>query len=335
MSGIGTRSAPGSGNGAGRPLTIGLVNNMSGARAATERQFRQLLFAAGVEHDLHLRCFCAGTAPTPAGYADLTELLEGEVDGIIVTGAEPQSRDLRDEPLWHTMVRLVDWAEAHGTPALWSCLAAHAAVRYLDGIDRKPFPEKLSGVFPGVTARVDHPLMQGTKPPWLMPHSRRNDLPESDLESAGYSILLKAEEAGVEVFAKVGRAPFVFFQGHPEYDSDTLLREFQRDVRRYQRGECPTAPPLPRHYLSPAAAIHAAALRDLPLAAENQREEAAAALTEWGKALGPAPWLPTSLAFYRNWLIDVALWKEGGMAAGRKQHGMMTHQPLLELGLTP
>ena len=335
MSGPGTRGAAGSGMDFVHPLTIGLVNNMSGARAATERQFRQLLFTAGTGLDLHFRCFCAEATSTTPGYADLDELLESDVDGIIVTGAEPQTSDLREEPLWQTVVRLVDWAEARGTPALWSCLAAHAAVRYLDGIDRQPFREKLSGVFPGATARVDHPLMQGLEPPWLMPHSRRNDLPERALESAGYSILLKSDEAGAEIFAKAGHAPFVFLQGHPEYDADTLLREFQRDWRRYQRGQCPAPPPLPRHYFSPAAAVHAAALRDLPPSAQDPREAATAALTEWGRALGPAPWLQTSLAFCRNWLIDLALRKESDAAAAREQRSVTAHQPLLALGLAP
>ena len=41
---------------------------------------------------------------------------------------------------------------------------------------------------------------------------------------------------------------FVFFQGHPEYESDTLLREYRRDIGRYLRSEAENYPLLPRNY---------------------------------------------------------------------------------------
>jgi homoserine O-succinyltransferase len=307
---------------------------MSGARAATERQFKQLLSSTRVDRDVRLRCFCAEGAAASSGYADVNELFGSSIDGIIVTGAEPQSRALREEPLWRTVVRLLDWAEEHRIPAIWSCLAAHAAVLYLDDIDRRPFTEKLSGVFAGTIAAVDHPLMQGLESPCLMPHSRWNDLPQSELESAGYRILVKDDEAGVSVFTKTRRVPFVFFQGHPEYDADTLLREFQRDARRYQCRERTAAPSVPRHYFPLAAEVRATALRELSPVVGTQWEGTAAALTDWGRALGPAPWLQTSAALFRNWLLDVSL-RKGGSVAHQKRTGMLTSHRLFEPGLAP
>ena len=41
---------------------------------------------------------------------------------------------------------------------------------------------------------------------------------------------------------------FVFFQGHPEYESDTLLREYRRDIGRYFKGETDRYPSMPRSY---------------------------------------------------------------------------------------
>ena len=323
-------------SGSSRPLVIGLVNNMSSARATTERQFKRLLAAAGIDRDVRLQCFCAGEVGASAGYADIEDLFKTTLDGIIVTGAEPQSANLRGEPLWRAVVRLIDWAEDHGTPVIWSCLAAHAAVLCLDGIDRRPLAKKLSGVFPSEIVETWHPLMRGLESPCLTPHSRWNDLLEGDLRRAGYSILVKSDEAGVGVFGKTRRAPFLFLQGHPEYEADTLLREFQRDARRLELRERGGPLSVPRHYFSAEAECYAESLRK-PSGAEGMlREDAVAALGEWGRALGPAPWLPTSAVLYRNWLLDVALRKDGIAPQPWTRPGMETYQQnRLELGLTP
>jgi homoserine O-succinyltransferase len=41
---------------------------------------------------------------------------------------------------------------------------------------------------------------------------------------------------------------FVLVQGHPEYSTSSLLREYKRDLLRYLRGERPVLPPVPLHY---------------------------------------------------------------------------------------
>ena len=51
------------------------------------------------------------------------------------------------------------------------------------------------------------------------------------------------------MFVKHDRSLFVLLQGHPEYDSTTLLREYRRDVGRFLRREREDYPALPRHYL--------------------------------------------------------------------------------------
>jgi homoserine O-succinyltransferase len=40
----------------------------------------------------------------------------------------------------------------------------------------------------------------------------------------------------------------VFFQGHPEYDTISLLKEYQREVRRFAAGERADYPPFPQNY---------------------------------------------------------------------------------------
>jgi homoserine O-succinyltransferase len=57
--------------------------------------------------------------------------------------------------------------------------------------------------------------------------------------------------AGVDTFVRERRSLFLFFQGHPEYDADTLPREYRRDVARFLRGERDSYPDLPKEYFDP------------------------------------------------------------------------------------
>src|SRR5690242_2449889 len=139
-------------------LVIGLVNNMpDAALETTEWQFAQLLTAASTSttYDVQLRLFSfpelirseAARAYVAEHYESIDNLWLGEFDGLIVTGAEPRTAALPDEVYWPSLTRLVEWASASATPVVWSCLAAHAAVLYLNGIERRRLGEKISGVF--------------------------------------------------------------------------------------------------------------------------------------------------------------------------------------------
>ena len=72
-----------------------------------------------------------------------------------------------------------------------------------------------------------------------VPHSRRNDIAESDLAAKGYRVLSRLANGQADIFTREppGHSRFVFFQGHPEYDPGTLGREYLRDMGRFLRGE--------------------------------------------------------------------------------------------------
>ncbi len=42
----------------------------------------------------------------------------------------------------------------------------------------------------------------------------------------------------------------VCFQGHPEYDVFSLLKEYRREVTNYMEGKRPDHPPFPEHYFN-------------------------------------------------------------------------------------
>ena len=71
----------------------------------------------------------------------------------------------------------------------------------------------------------------------------------------GYRLLTRSAAAGADAFVREeqGGSLFVFFQGHPEYETDTLAREYRRDVGRFLRGEREHYPAAPEGYFNDAA----------------------------------------------------------------------------------
>ncbi|MDB5604151.1 MAG: homoserine O-succinyltransferase [Bradyrhizobium sp.] len=237
-------------------LTIGLINNMPDtALQATERQFTRLLKAAAGNNRIHLHCFSLPSVKrSPAAklqidgrYTDIADLGRLKIDGLIVTGAEPNAATLPEEPFWQDLTAIIDWAETNTRSTIWSCLAAHAAVLHLDGIERQRLDAKCSGIFDCFRVTDDW-LTQEIASPLKIPHSRLNALRKSDLVARGYRVLTESPEAGVDIFAKQLRSRFIFFQGHPEYEALSLQREYLRDITRFIGGQRDTYPAFPKGY---------------------------------------------------------------------------------------
>jgi homoserine O-succinyltransferase/O-acetyltransferase len=260
-------------------LEIGLVNNMpDAALRSTERQFRTILTEAAGGAPFRLTLFFLPERPRgEAAWSHITKYYEDvstlwgrgrKLDGLIVTGAEPSAPSLEDEPYWRTFVRLIDWAESNTASAIWLCLAAHAAVRHLDGVERRSFREKLFGVFDCMKA-VDHPILDGLPPRWSVPHSRSNDVPEQALVACGYRILSRSPDVGADIFVRHRQSMFLFAQGHPEYDASVLLREYRRDIAKYLSGERDSYPELPQGYFDKQTET---VLRELRIFALQRRD---------------------------------------------------------------
>jgi homoserine O-succinyltransferase len=178
-------------------------------------------------------------------YEDFAELRQNPPDGLIVTGTQPHARFLRDEPFWPSLCRLVEWADCNGIPSIWSCLAAHAAVLEIDGIERYPLGGKLSGLFECQISPHKHHILHGLPTKWRVPHSRFYGLRKNALLSGGYTILSQSRDVGPDIFLRQGRALQLFFQGHPEYRAATLMSEYRRDVGKFLDGKSRSYPAMP------------------------------------------------------------------------------------------
>ncbi|MEA2841464.1 MAG: homoserine O-succinyltransferase/O-acetyltransferase [Methylobacteriaceae bacterium] len=298
---------------ANTPIKIGLVNNMGDAALlATERQFTRLIEPAAHEIDVHVRLFYlpeiargdAAQTHLQGGYEPIEALPHAGLDALIVTGCEPVQPNLMDEPYWPSLVRLIDWAKDNTISTIWSCLAAHAAVLHLDGIERQRLPRKLAGVceFDRVS---DHPLLRGVKEPVHVPHSRLNGLSSSDLARRGYELLTQSADSDVDAFVKQYKSLFVFLQGHPEYEPDSLYREYRRDMTRFLNGQQDTCPALPDNYFDRKTNLLFSAF------GKAARAERTPALVRHFPALekvrlSRADWAASSSRLFSNWIFHIA-----------------------------
>jgi homoserine O-succinyltransferase len=297
-----------------RRLRIALVNNMpDAALAATERQFAGLLAeAAGDAFEISLRFYAlsgvprgeAARAAMQGAYEPLEALQAAGADALIVTGAEPSAAELSDEPYWPELAALIDWAKSGAVrSALFSCLAAHAAVLHLDGIRRRRLDAKATGVF-AFQRVAEGPLTRGFEPVVRLPHSRLNGVSAPELAARGYQILTSSEEAGVDLFMRQDGCVLVFLQGHPEYDPDSLLREYRRDIGRFLRGER-SYPPRPSGYFAPDVEAELEAVTER--ARRTQNPGPMLACDRIAAHFRPeASWRGHAVRLYRNWLDLVA-----------------------------
>jgi homoserine O-succinyltransferase len=299
-----------------RPITVALVNNMPDAAFVdTEHQFRRAAEADPGGGPLELQLYTIAEMPRSEAitsvihshYRDLDELWANPPDALIVTGTEPAQTQLPYEPYWPYLARLLEWAADSVPITLLSCLASHASVLLFDRIERVPRATKCFGVFAGAVKDPGDPLAAGLPGLVAVPHSRVNDVPETALIEAGYRIVIGSgpAQAGWSVAARdYGERLFVLCQGHPEYSTLSLLREYRRDVRRalFGRGAIPY-PRLPEGYLRPVGAEILESFEDRAadpgadpsaLWARFPFEETAATVEN--------TWAAASATLYANWM---------------------------------
>jgi len=295
-------------------IRVALVNNMPDAALEdTELQFFELLNTAAGDIPVRLKLYSLpnlsrsdrGQQHLRKFYFDIDDLWNSRFDALIMTGTEPRQPSLRDEPYWQALTDILDWAERHTVSTILSCLAAHAGVLHSDGIEREALGDKQFGVY-AFKKGAGHELLNHTPQQIRFPHSRWNGLPRDGLTSCGYTILTESAEAGVDSFVKLkGKSLFLHFQGHPEYGARTLLKEYERDIKRFLRGERETYPTMPRGYFDAAATRLLADFQEF--AVSHRREEIMDNFPSASVADSlHNSWHASATRVYRNWLEYVA-----------------------------
>lgn len=246
-----------------RELHIGLLNMMpDAALEVTERQFMRLVGNSNQIAQFYIHPFSVPTQPRSGKmqayidqyYETFDKIQAQGLDALIISGANPAYPSLDQEPFWKPLIDVMNWAEKHVTSVLCSCLATHALVKYQHGIERIPLKQKQWGVYSHKICQPNHPLLRDINTRFDAPHSRNNTVTQTQLEEQGLVVLVASDEAGVHVCTSPDQFRFVYFQGHPEYDVNSLLKEYKREVIRYMAGDRHDEPPHPDNYFSAEAA---------------------------------------------------------------------------------
>ena len=242
-----------------RELHIGLLNMMPDkALEATERQFFRLVGESNQIARFYLHPFTLkelqrsreGQEHVERYYKSFEQIQSDGLDALIITGANVVDPALDRQEFWTPLIEVVDWACANVTSILCSCLATHAVLQFRYKQKRIPLSEKCWGVYSHSVRDRSHPLVAGVNTRFGVPHSRFNAVTPQQFAEAGLNVLVESEQVGVHLAASEDGLRLVFFQGHPEYDENSLFKEYKREVLRYMAGETDSYPPFPENYFS-------------------------------------------------------------------------------------
>jgi homoserine O-succinyltransferase len=181
-------------------------------------------------------------------------------------------------------------------------LSTHALVKYLYQIDRQPLPRKRWGVYSHRITPIPHPHLRGINTRFDVPHSRYNQITRRQLQEAGLPILVESLEGDVHMAASPDQFRLVFFQGHPEYDYNSLLKEYKREVNRFIHNERQTYPPHPQNYFPPEAAAIADAYQQTVIQAKEKGTLIPSFPEEFIEVHLDNTWGDTGKAIFNNWL---------------------------------
>jgi homoserine O-succinyltransferase len=241
-------------------IKIGFLNMMpDAALAATERQFLRLL-ASNQEVNCYFYPFDIhgverseqAKLHTDQFYCDFDALKSINVDALVVTGANVSQPVLQDELFWSELIEVLDWARSNVRSTMCSCLATHAAAKLFYDVDRNHLEEKCWGVFPHNILQSEHPLLKNVEDNIMMCHSRFNDVSKNDFANQNIEVLIHSEQVGVQLACEKN-IRVVYFQGHPEYDDISLLKEYKREIVRYLAGQRDDYPLVPKNYFNQSA----------------------------------------------------------------------------------
>ena len=241
-----------------RELHIGLLNMMpDAALKATELQFFRLIGESNPIAQFFVHPFTLDTLPRGKKaqahidefYESFEQIREQGLDALIITGVNVIGPELSNQPFWEPLIEVADWAYENVTSTLCSCLATHALMEFRYGQKRHAQELKKWGVFNHKVTSQKHPLTVDINTHFAVPHSRWNTIYPEQFVEAGLRILVtEDDDSSVHLATSHDGIRTVFFQGHPEYDTISLLKEFKREVNLFIEGTLTDFPPFPQNY---------------------------------------------------------------------------------------
>ena len=240
-----------------RPLKIAILNLMP-TKIETETQLLRLLGNTPLQVDVELLHMASHVSRNTSSYhlntfyKTFNDVKDQRFDGLIITGAPVEQMPFEEVDYWPELCQIMDWSTTHVHSTLHICWGAQAGLYHHYGIQKHDLPAKASGVFEHYLVKPQSPLVRGFDDRFYAVHSRNTDVRREDVEAEPQlEVVAVSDEVGLYIVKSTDSRRFFVF-GHPEYDTDTLRLEYERDVKRglnpevpahYFPGDDPTAEP--------------------------------------------------------------------------------------------
>jgi homoserine O-succinyltransferase/O-acetyltransferase len=165
------------------------------------------------------------------------------VDGLIITGAPVEEIPFEEVSYWSELKRILQYARRNVASTLGVCWGGLALAKMLD-IEKTNTEHKIFGVFRNRNLEREHRITGDTDDEFWCPQSRHSGIADAALEQARdkgqVRLLSHGKETGYSIFESTDQR-YLMHLGHPEYEPERLVFEYQRDVKAGRKDVPPPA----------------------------------------------------------------------------------------------
>ena len=218
-----------------RPLKV-LVLNLMPTKIETETQLLRKLSNTPLQVEVEFMQTASyqprhvEASHLEAFYTVFEEIKDQKFDGLIITGAPLDYTKFEDVIYWKELCEIMEWSKTHVHCTLHMCWGTYAGLYYHYGIDKVDLDEKLSGVYEHYVLKKNSPLFRGFDDIFYAPQSRAMTVRREDVENVPELELLAVSDIAGVTMLKTKDSRQFFMTCHPEYDADTLAKEYFRDL---------------------------------------------------------------------------------------------------------
>lgn len=220
-----------------RPLNV-LILNLMPTKIVTETQILRKLSNTPLQIQVELLQTSSYVSRhtdehhLDSFYTTFDRVKDRKFDGMIITGAPVENMEFDQVDYWQELCEIMAWTKTHVHSTLHICWGAQAGLFFHHGIQKRSLSKKLFGVYEHRVLKPSSPLFRGFDDVFFAPHSRYTEVWEEDIRATpGLELMATSSEAGVFAVKTEDSRQF-FIMGHPEYDPDTLAKEYWRDVNK-------------------------------------------------------------------------------------------------------
>ncbi len=218
-----------------RPLQIAILNLMPD-KTTTETQLLRALGLSPLQIEVTLLHTSSHHSKNTSQehlsnfYKTYADVKHKKFDALIVTGAPVDQMEYEDVNYWPELTEIFDWARTHVYSSLFICWGALAGLYHYNGIQKTGLTKKISGVYPHKIVRPFTPLVSGFDDVFDVPVSRLAGVDAKAIEGHPELAIIAASPVAGVFMVHDEQQRRVYLLNHLEYDAETILKEYQRDL---------------------------------------------------------------------------------------------------------